>query len=57
MKKIRIAQIGTSETAHAAHIMTTMLNMPDTFEVLGVADVDYHASQLAPFFPVCRKST
>lgn len=50
MKRIRIAQIGTSETAHAAHIMTAMLNMPDTFEVLGVADVDYHSGPLAPIF-------
>ena len=50
MRKIKIAQIGTSETAHAAHIMNAMLNMPDTFEVLGVADVDYHSGPLDPVF-------
>ena len=42
MRRIKVAQIGMSETAHSAHIMNCMLNMPDTFEILGIADVDLH---------------
>lgn len=42
MRKLRVAQIGTSETAHAGHIMKALLNMPEEYEVLGVANVDRH---------------
>ena len=57
MRKIRIAQIGTSETTHSVHIMTTMLGMPETFEVLGVADVDQHYRPLDPIFDRVPKMT
>lgn len=50
MNKIKIAQIGTSETTHSAHIMNAMLEMSDIFEVVGVADVDVHKCPLNPIF-------
>ncbi len=37
MKKIKIAQIGTSATSHGNDIWNTMLNMPDVFEIVGYA--------------------
>lgn len=50
MKRIKIAQIGTSETTHAAHIMTELLKQKDVFEVVGVADVDDRRGALNPIF-------
>ena len=44
MRKLKVAQIGTSETAHSAHIMRAILNMPDVYEMVGFANVDYHPS-------------
>ena len=55
MKRIKIAQIGTSETAHSVHIMKAMLNMPDVFEVLGFADVDFHSQPLDIVFSLVPK--
>lgn len=51
MKRLKVAQIGASETAHSAHILKSMLEMPEDFEVLGVADVDFHpGNRLDPVF-------
>ena len=58
MKKIRIAQLGTSETAHSVHMMKALLSMPDIFEVVGVANVDYHPSgRLDPVFSLVPQMT
>ncbi len=37
MKKIRIAQIGTSEYSHGASIFRSLVSRPDLFEVVGYA--------------------
>ncbi|MGI6636432.1 MAG: Gfo/Idh/MocA family protein [Christensenellales bacterium] len=50
MEKIRIAQIGTSETTHASQIFRCMLNQSDLFDVVGFADVDMHSGQRDPVF-------
>lgn len=50
VEKIKIAQIGTSETTHSVHIMTELLKQKDVFEVVGVADVDNHLVPINPIF-------
>ena len=35
MKKIRIAQIGTSENSHGNDIWNTLKKLPDDFEMVG----------------------
>ena len=57
MKKLKIGQIGTSETTHSAHIMGALKNLPDIFEVVGVADVDRHDVPLNPVFADVPKMT
>ena len=42
MKRLRVAQIGTSETTHAVQTFRAMVNQPDLFEVVAYADVDRH---------------
>ena len=37
MKKIKVAQIGTSQNSHGADIWKTMIRLPDVFEVVGYA--------------------
>jgi len=37
MKRIRIAQIGTSQNSHGTEIFKTLLRFPDMFEVVGYA--------------------
>jgi len=50
MKKIRIAQIGMSETTHAGQVFQTMASMPDVFEIVGCADVDSHAKEIPDYY-------
>ena len=60
MKKIRIAQIGTSLNSHGNHIFNTLKNNPDIFEVAG-----YHLPEnerekfpeRMPDFEGCRELT
>lgn len=40
MKRLRVAQIGCSETCHARPFFETLLEMTDLYEVVGYADVD-----------------
>ena len=47
MKKIRIAQIGMSETTHAGQVFQTMRLHPEVFEIVGCADVDAHQKPIA----------
>ena len=47
MNKIRIAQIGMSETSHAEPVFRTLMSRPDVFEIVGCADVDRHAKEIA----------
>ena len=37
MKKIRIAQIGTSKYSHGNEIFATLTKFPDVFEIVGYA--------------------
>lgn len=48
MKKLRVAQIGFSETCHARPVLETALELPELYEVVGVSDVDIHRH---PFHP------
>ncbi len=50
MKKIKIAQIGCSETTHGAPALESMLRQSDLFEVVGVADVDRHSRPMYDAF-------
>ena len=50
MKKIKIAQIGTSETEHAVQVFKSLRAHPEVFEVRGFADVDRHTRPLSAFF-------
>lgn len=50
MKRIKIAQIGCSETTHGSSILQSMLRQSDIFEVAGLADVDIHTRPIAPVF-------
>ncbi len=58
MKKIRIAQIGTSQNSHGTEIFRTLLNMPEVFEVVGYAfpenEREKFPKHAEPFLP-CRK--
>lgn len=42
MKRLRVAQIGCSETTHARQIFQSLLAQTEHFEVVAVADVDFH---------------
>lgn len=42
MRKVKIAQIGTSETTHASQVYKSLLEQNDIFDVIGFADVDKH---------------
>lgn len=46
MKKIRIAQIGTSDNEHGSQVFKSLLHLTDLFDVVGFADVDTHAKPL-----------
>ena len=37
MRKIKIAQIGTSQNSHGNDIWNTIKNLPDIFEIVGYA--------------------
>ena len=50
MKRIKIAQIGCSETTHGAPVLESMLRQSDLFEVVGIADVDRHARPMYDAF-------
>ena len=50
MRRIKIAQIGCSETTHGSSILPSMLRQSDIFEVVGLADVDVHTRPLHPSF-------
>ena len=50
MKRIRIAQIGMSETTHAGQIFQTMMSRPDVFEIVGCADVDRHTQAIPEYY-------
>ena len=52
MEKIKIAQIGTSETTHALHIFQTLHKMKNVFEVVAIADVDKHKRGVNPAYSV-----
>ncbi len=41
-KKIIIAQIGASETTHAAQVFGSLAKQNDIFEIIGFADIDHH---------------
>ena len=38
MNKIRVAQFGTCGTCHADHVMMTMKNLPEYFEIVGICE-------------------
>ena len=58
MRKIRVAQIGNSQTTHAAPILEDLLKQSDVFEVLGVADVgDRHTGALPEVYDRVPKLT
>lgn len=57
MRKIRIAQIGTSETEHASQVFGSLLGHPEVFDVLGYADVDHHDKPLHSVFSRSRQLT
>ncbi len=50
MKKIRVAQIGMSETTHAGAVFQTMAQHPEVFEIVGCADVDRHTRAVSDFY-------
>lgn len=50
MKKVKIAQIGISDTTHAGHIYRTLKKLDDVFEIVGLADVNFHHCPLEPIF-------
>jgi len=52
MKKLKIAQIGTSETTHALHIFQTLQKMKNVFDIVGIADVDKHKNGVNPAYSV-----
>ena len=52
MKRIKIAQIGTSETEHAIQVFRSLTCHDDIFDVVGYADVDQHSKPLHEVF--CR---
>ena len=39
-KRLRVAQIGISSTTHASQVFQSLVNHPDTFDVIGYANVD-----------------
>lgn len=45
MKRLRVAQIGCSESTHARQIFSSLLRQNDIFEVVAFADVDYHRGE------------
>lgn len=58
MKKIRIAQIGTSQNSHGTEIFKTLLAFPDVFEVVGYAfpegELEKFPKHAEPFLPFRR---
>ena len=58
MRKIRVAQIGTSCTTHAAPILEELLKQTDAFEVVGYVDVgDRPVTALSPVYERVPKLT
>lgn len=57
MKRIRIAQIGTSETEHAIQVFRSLTSHQEIFDVVGYADVDQHSKLLHEVFGGYRKMT
>lgn len=53
MKKIRVAQIGTSKYSHGNEIFNTMRNNPDVFEIVGYAmpenEKEKFCAKMSPF--------
>ncbi|MBQ8894829.1 MAG: Gfo/Idh/MocA family oxidoreductase [Clostridia bacterium] len=45
MKKLRVAQIGCSESTHARQIFSSLMRQTDLFEVVAIADVDHHRAE------------
>lgn len=47
MKKIKVAQFGTWGMCHSDHIMSTIRNMPDLYEVVGICEPNERRRQRA----------
>lgn len=50
MKRIRVAQIGTSEHEHSTQVFKSLIAHPEVFEVVGFANVDRHEKPLQAAF-------
>ena len=50
MKRIKVAQIGTSETEHSVQVFRSLTQHKDIFDVVGYADVDRHTGPLHEVF-------
>jgi len=57
MRRIKIAQIGTSETEHAIQVFRSLNSHPDVFDVIGYANVDQHSKPLHEVFNEHRRLT
>lgn len=55
MRRIKVAQIGTSETGHAMQVFRTLAAHPEVFEIIGYADVDRHTKPLNKAFEGYRR--
>jgi len=55
MKRLKVAQIGTSETEHAVQVFKSLTQHPEVFDVIGYADVDQHAKPLPTVFAAHRQ--
>lgn len=57
MKKIKVAQIGTSENEHSVQVFKSLISQTDIFDVVGFADVDKHTKPLHAVFEGHRQMT
>lgn len=55
MKRIKVAQIGTSETEHSVQVFRSLTQHKDVFDVVGYADVDQHTKPLQGVFSGYRQ--